>query len=201
MKGSGVPGFEGPAGRKLVIGTVAAACVLVLALLIVAAASIRQGLAPSSSDFDVGGPVGESGPIKPGQVIWIGTNALNVATDVHATLVSLTPLGLPGDIAAETLFMPLAGTEGALGEMPDSAVPASNRQIAGPLRDAVVSSSDGYFQLLVRFVLPPDGITVHGYVLTYEVGGDTRQVYIPRSQHICASVAPGAQCENFEPHP
>ncbi len=173
---------------------------VVLVILLRVVLTVRSDVGPKATDFDVGDPVGEAGPMAPGQLVWMGTNTLILMGDTNATLIDLTPLGLPAGVARDALFMPIAGTQGALGEAPDLAVPAANRHNARPMKGVIVTRADAYFQLLIRFVLPGDGVTVHGYLLTYMVDGETRQVFIPRSQHLCTDGSLAPACDAVRPY-
>lgn len=186
--------------RRFLIGTIVATFVVALVFQVGVAPAILGDRHLVSTDFDVGEAVGEAGPSAPGDIVWIGTNTLNVVSDAKATLVDLIPLGLPANVTAEPLYMPIAGTQGALGIVSDHVVSAANRQNARPLKGVVVSRDDGYFQLLVRFAFPAGGFTTHGYLVTYTVSGETRQTYVPRSQHLCDAGTSTGACEFVEPH-
>ena len=178
----------------------AGSALAVVGLLLVLAVALMGHAGTHDPDFELGGPVGEAGPFKPGDVVWIGTNALRLVGSNDVTLVSLEPLGLPDGALVTTLYMPIAGTQGALGESPDWAVPAANRANAHDLRDAVISPSTGYFQLIATVVMPAQGMTVHGFRLSYTIAGGSRQVYIPHSDHLC-DLSDLASCGPIEPYP
>jgi hypothetical protein len=186
--------------RLKTLGAVAVCGAIALIVLINVVPPAVKPAGSSADDFDVGGPVGEAGQLPSGEMIWIGTNTLNVVSDARATLVKLAPLGLSADIPFDSLYMPIAGTDGALGEEPDSAVPPANRRNARPMAGVVVSKRDGYFQLVVRLVLPTNGLSIHGYVLTYQVGSETRDVFIAHSQHVCPVDPTASACGDFVPY-
>ena len=87
-------------------------------------------------------------------------------------------------------------------EAPISADADRRPENARPLKGVVVSRDDGYFQLLVRFAFPNRGATTsrHGYLVTYTVSGETRQTYVPRSQHLCDAGTSTGACEVHPEH-
>ena len=176
-----------------------AAIVIVLVALVGVFASRALHLDPS--DLDVGDVVGEAGPEHVGDLIWLGTNTLNVTSDAEVTLLDLTPLGLVDGATVDKLYMPIAGTDGALGQHPDALTPAANRRNARPMAGVAISKADGYFQLIVTVVMPAGGLTVHGYRLTYRLGKETREVYIAHSQHLCDAATLIGRCPDVQPYP
>jgi hypothetical protein len=175
--------------------------VVAVVLMALVGAFAWRAAEPVRTDFDVGSDVGEAGPMHPGDLIWLGTNTLNVTSDAEVTLVDLIPLGLAKGSTVDELYMPIAGTDGALGEHPDALTPAANRRNARPMAGVAISKADGYFQLLVTIVMPVGGLTVHGYRLTYRVGSEMREVYIPHSQHLCDAATLIGRCPDVRPYP
>lgn len=149
-------------------------------------------------DIDSGGPVGEARSLPARLTVWFGTNILDVISETPVTLVRLLPVGLEPD-DYKTFFMPLAGTEGALGIAREEELPAPNRGNAVPLEGVVISKETGSFQLLVRTELRDGGLRVRGYWLTYSVGNESAETFIPRSQHVCDAALEQSACQVLEP--
>jgi hypothetical protein len=173
--------------------------VLVIVAVIAVVLTMSRSNVPRGTDVDVGGPVGEARALDAGDRIWIGTNSLNVVTSSEVTLTRLDVLGLPSDAIVAAHYMPLAGTDGALGVAKDAELPSANRQNMMSLEGALVSAQAGYFQLVVEVVVPAGGLRVRGYLVTYEVAGMTRSEFIPHSQHVCDLATDSGQCMEFEP--
>jgi hypothetical protein len=170
---------------------------------LVAMALTLVGCGPTddTTDFDVGGTAttAETGTFAVGEALWAGASTFRLVGGGEAELLSIRPLGLADSVSFEAYVSRVIDAGGELGLFPASAVPAEQRAAAKPLAHAKVSVSDGTFQAIVAFTVPPGGADIHGYRVAYVRDGTTRTFYLANSDHVC--IPPATECPFHSPYP